>query len=185
MDKPTRREDLLPPFTAIGEGDWAERIRKLLIDYGVPLPEPVSEARLKSREEQLSLRLPESLRSFLKEIGPVDLDGIRICRPEEIGPANSIWFREHLREEDRARLPDVLAIAEYASGDPITLEPATGRCCLLSHDPPGFSNWMNSFDDLIKIGLIDLSWGYWGWPDPEVAEMAQQVKRSLFGEDVL
>ncbi len=44
---------------------------------------------------------------------------------------------------------------------------------------------MDSFDDLVKIGLIDLSWEYWGWPDSEVAEIAQQVKRSLFGEDVL
>lgn len=44
---------------------------------------------------------------------------------------------------------------------------------------------MNSFGDLVKIGLIDLSWGCWGWPSPEVAEMAQQVERSLFGEDVL
>ena len=46
MDKPTRKEDLLPPFTAIGEGDWAGRVRKRLLDYGVPLPEPVGEAGL-------------------------------------------------------------------------------------------------------------------------------------------
>jgi hypothetical protein len=185
MDKPTRKEDLLPPFTAIGEGDWAERIRKRLLDYGVPLPEPISEAGLRSREEQLGLRLPEALRSFLREIGPVDLDGIRFYRPDEIGPTNDIWFREHLRGEDRARLSDMLAIAEYASGDPIALEPGSGRCCLLSHDPPGFWNWMDSFDDLVKIGLIDLSWGYWGWPNAEVAEMAHEVKRDLFGKDVL
>ena len=185
MDKPTRKEDLHPPFTAIGEGDWAEGIRKRLRDYGVPLPEPVSEAGLRSREDELGVRLPESLRSFLREIGPVDLDGIRVYRTDEIGPADSIWFSEHLRGEGRSRLPDLLAIAEYASGDPITLEPATGRCCLLSHDPPGFWNWMESFGDLVKIGLIDLSWGYWGWPDPEVAEMAQEVKWDLFGEDVL
>ena len=58
MDKRTRWEDLLPPFTAIGEGDWADRIRKLLMDYGVPLPDLVSESCLKTREEQLGLRLP-------------------------------------------------------------------------------------------------------------------------------
>jgi hypothetical protein len=70
MDKPTRWEDLIPSFTAIGESDWAERIRKLLMDYGVPLPDPVTESCLMSREEQLGLRLPESLRLMLTGIGP-------------------------------------------------------------------------------------------------------------------
>lgn len=95
---------------------------------------------MRSREEQLGLRLPQALRSFLKEIGPFDLDGIRVYHPEEIGPANPVWFKEHLREEDLVRLPEMLAIAVYASGDPITLETGSGRCCLLSHDPPGSWN---------------------------------------------
>jgi hypothetical protein len=52
MNKPTRREDLLPPFTAIGEGDWAERLSGPAFRLGPPLDPAHCEAPLVHRNEK-------------------------------------------------------------------------------------------------------------------------------------
>ena len=67
------------------------------------------------------------------------------------------------------------------SGDIFTLEVATGRCSLCSHAPARFSNWLNRFDDLVKIAIIDLSWSVYGWTDEEIFLMASEIKNELFG----
>ena len=93
----------------------------------------------------------------------MDLDGIRVypptrsARPTPSGSRSTCVGRTG--HGSRTCWPSPNTPRE----DPITLEPSgTGRCCLLSHNPPGFWNWLKSFGDLVKIGLIDLSLGLLG-----------------------
>ena len=78
MDKPTRKEDLLPPFTAIGEGDWAEGICKRLRDYGVPLPEPMGDGAISAGLGPASL--PQATFQLGYDAAGTDLEDLGICR---------------------------------------------------------------------------------------------------------
>lgn len=181
LHKPESKDDLRPPFSRIGDSGWAERVRDLLDAYGVPLPDPVSGSELDQREASLGVQLPPSLRRFLTEIGPLDPDGIRILSPPEIVPMEQIWFRDRLGFFARRRLRRMVAVADYlGTGDLIGLEIASGRVSLCSHDPLGFSRWLPDFDALIKMVLIDLARGRYGWPD-EVDDLVASLKRELFG----
>lgn len=50
-----------------------------------------------------------------------------------------------------------------------------------AHDPPGFSSWLPDFDSVVKVILIDLACGYYGWPDEEVSALADELKETMFG----
>lgn len=182
LRKPVSLDDLRPPFERIGEQGWADRVRGLLDAYGVPLPAPVAADELDARRAELGVELPPALRTFLTEIGPLDPREIRILPPAEIVSLDGVWFRDHLGFFDRRRLRGLIAVGDYlGSGDFIALEPKTGRCCLCSHDPPGFSSWLPDFDSVVKVILVNLACGYYGWPDEEVSALADELKETMFG----
>lgn len=178
--KPTEKADLEPPFSRIGDPGWAEGVKALLASYGVPLPTPVPEATLASREVELGIKLPTALCTFLTEVGPLDLD-LRVHRPEGIRFCNEIWFRDHLAPEHQALLPRLLAVASVGSDNFVALDVESSRCGVLSHDPPGFWKPLPDFDTLIKVMLMRLPTGYYGWPDEEVAELVDAAVTDLVG----
>jgi hypothetical protein len=67
------------------------------------------------------------------------------------------------------------------SDNHIAIDPVSGTCYLCSHDPAGIYDEAASFDDLVRIAVIDLSWGYYGWPDPKVERLPTELKADIFG----
>jgi hypothetical protein len=92
-----------------------------------------------------------------------------------------VWFRDSLSEDEQLRLGGLLGISNSGSDNYFAIDPATGKCYLCSHDPAGIFEEASSFDELILKAVIDLSWGYHGWPDPEVERLATDLKVELFG----
>jgi hypothetical protein len=182
LQKPTSKSDLMPPFNHIGEVGWDLKLRQVLVDFEVPLPVPCSEADLLNCEGMLGMAMPQSLRLFLSTLGPVDFDGVRIFTPEEIKTAETFWFAKYFTEEDQRQLLGLIQVAEAVADNVHVIELKSGRCGLCSHDPPGLFEWLPSFDALIKSAIIDLSWSYYGWPDDEIEEMAEQLKAELFSD---
>lgn len=180
LQKPTTKADLLPPFDLIGNAGWDLALRQVLVDYEVPLPTPCCEAELADCEERIGFALPQSLRLFLLAIGPIDFDGLRIFSPQKIKTAESFWFAEYFSEIARKQLPQLLQFAEAVADNVYVMELQSGKCCLCCHDPAGLIDWLPSFDTLIKIAVIDLSWSYYGWPDDEIEEMAEELKAELY-----
>ncbi len=180
LQKPQTKSDLLPPFDSIGEANWDTRLRQLLVDYEVPLPAPCGDGEIDECEKRLGFALPQSLKLFLSALGPVDFDGVRVLSPKEIRTAESFWFASYFTEDEQKQLPHLLQVAEAVADNVYALEVASGRCCLCSHDPPGLFEWLPSFDVLIKMAVIDLSWSYYGWPDEEIEDMAEELKAELF-----
>ena len=179
--KPENETDLLPPFDYIGKDGWDSKLRQLLTEYTVPLPPPSTELEVQRCEARIGFPLPSSLKLFLLTFGPVDFDGLRICPPEDVKTLQNVWFRDFLAREEQLKLAGLIQVAETGSDNYYALDASDGRCCLCSHDPSGLFDWLSSFDDLIKMAVIDLSWGYYGWLDSEIEEMARHLKRELLG----
>ncbi|HEX8465754.1 MAG TPA: hypothetical protein VF627_14150 [Abditibacterium sp.] len=180
LQKPKSKFDLMPAFNRIGDADWDTKLRQILVDYEVPLPAPCSQVELADCEKRLGFALPYSFRLFLNTMGPVDFSGIRVLAPKEVKTAEGFWFASYFSEEDRNRLSGMLEVAEAVSDNIYVVELQSSKCGLCSHDPPGFFEWLPSFDALIQVAVIDLSWGYYGWPDDEIEEMAEQLRAELF-----
>jgi len=181
LRKPITKEDLLPPFQTVGEPGWADRLRHVLIDYEVPLPESVPAELVTLRESELGVRLPAALREFYTTFGSVDFDGFQLYPVDALEPLTRAWFRQSLDVGQQARLSTLIAISDSGSDNYIAIDPVSGTCYLCSHDPVGISDEAASFDDLVRKAVIDLSWGYYGWPDPEVERLATELKLDLFG----
>jgi hypothetical protein len=185
LRRPQRKADLAPPPFVIGEPGWREAIISVLRAYDVPLPAPVREEEIAARERALGAALPAAVRRFLMEIGPVDFDYLRLFHADEIVPLEYAWLRRMLDEPEQRRLPFLLEIAAYSgSGDVVAIDRAAGRCGLCSHTPVRIKWWLRSFDDLIRVALIDLSWSYYGWPDPDVEALARALKQDLIGSEL-
>lgn len=172
----------MPPFRVIGEVGWAKKFLNILIDYGIEPPKGLPEETLKKHERELGLQLPESLRIFLIEFGCIDLDNFCLYPLSRIASVKDIWFRDFLSLEEQKRLPNLLGFADIASDNVMVIHPITGRCYVCSHDPAGIFLEADSFDDLLQKVIIDLSWGYYGWPDPYIETLARDLKHDLFGD---
>src|SRR5262249_54638934 len=124
MEKPTRTEDLIPKFRVIGEPGWDDEVRKILTDYEVPIPEPLTEDELARRETELGFRLNEELRLFLKTFGAVNFEGLpNLFSLEQIGTLeDNIWFRDCLNEEQLLRLKGIIGVGNCLSDDVFGLE---------------------------------------------------------------
>lgn len=186
LNKPTCKEDLLPPFNEIGEPGWAETIRMVLQDYAVPLPEPSADKDLRELENKLGFQLPRSLCVFLTQFGPVDFGSVSLRSSTGLktlfDDEGIAWFRDWFDADQKQQLARLLAIGDYG-GDAgvVSIDPLSGICYLCQHDPLGIHKLAGSFDDLIKSEIILLSCGYFGYPDPEIEAMASQLVEELFG----
>lgn len=182
MQKPKTKADLMPPFRVIGEASWAKKFLNILTDYGVEPAKGLSEEILKRHERELKFKLPDSLRIFLLEFGCIDLDDFCLYPLSEIAPIRDLWFRGFLSSEEQKQLPNLLGIADTGFDNVMAIDPTTGRCYVCSHDPAGIFLEADSFDDLLQKVIIDLSWGYYGWPDFYIETLASELKHDLFGD---
>jgi hypothetical protein len=181
LTKPSTKADLLPPFEYIGASGWDTALRRVLVEYEVPLASAVTEADIERCESELGFHLPQSLRLFLMTFGAINFDSLELLPPTKIQTLEQVWFREFLNEDEQAMLPNLIGVAEAGSDDYFALDVRTNTCLHCSHDPAGLIQYLPTFDDLIKVAVIDLSWGYFGWPDEEVYEMARALKKDLYG----
>ncbi|HEY1013242.1 MAG TPA: SMI1/KNR4 family protein [Herpetosiphonaceae bacterium] len=181
MQEPTCPDDLIPPFGQIGEPGWDDALRALLSAYGCPPPQPTRAGALSEAEARLGMVFPASVRQLYEAFGPLDFDGLVLLDPGVMIPAAELWMWEMLGRSDQRRLAGAIAIAEIDSGDAYALDPATGACCRVSHDPAAIEHWLPSFDALIQCAVIDLSWSYYGWPGPEIPAWASQLMMGRYG----
>ncbi len=82
---------------------------------------------------------------------------------------------------ERKQIPNLLGIANTGSDNVMAIHPTTGQCYVCSHDPAGIFLEADSFDALLQKVIIDLSWGYYGWPDTYIEALASELKHDLFG----
>jgi hypothetical protein len=83
-----------------------------------------------------------------------------------------VWFRSHLPDRDRALLPQLLQVGECGSDNYVAFSTADGWVCECSHDPGGLWHWCPSFSDFLRVQLVRLWSGYYGWPDDAVRELS-------------
>ena len=182
---PQSLDDLPQPFRKIGQPGWVTNAHKVLEDYGVPIPQQISESQIETLCVRLGRVLPTSYHRFLLELGALDIDGWRFLPPQEVELLTSVWFRNMLKSEDQKRLEHMLGIGDYlGSGDHFALDLESGRCCLCGHDPAGFSNWLNSFDDLVRLAFMLLPVSYYGWPDESVQLLVHNAQQQIFGTNL-
>ena len=178
--EPTVPEDLLPPFAVIGEPGWEAALRQLLVEYGVPLPTTASEAELTSLEARLDRPVPSDYRAFMSTFGPLNFDGVALLPSDRAFLLGAAWFRDSLVLRGFSDLDHYLAIADAGSDDYAALDLRSGLVSFASHDPPGFYNPV-SFSDFIRLAVIDLALGRYGWGGDEVEDLAAALKQRLFG----
>lgn len=172
----------MPPFRKIGEEGWVKNLQKLLTEYGIEPSQGLSEKAVEQRERELGLNFPDPLRSFLIEFGHTNLGRFCLYPLYSMALSTDIWFRDFLTSEEQEQLQDLLGIANSGSDNVLAIDPITGYCYICNHDPAGIFLEANSFDEFLQKIIIDLSWGYYGWPDPHVEELALELKLDLFGD---
>ena len=149
-----------------------------------PLPTPSSSEEIRALEARTGLPLQSSYGQFLTAIGPLDTNSFQFLPPSEVEPASTVWFAAAMRESDVELSKRMLRVAEYGGEDPMVLDTETGRCCLCSHDPVGFSDYLESFDDLVRLAFLFLPTGYYGWPDRAVDQLVEEAQLEMFGTDL-
>ena len=172
LTKPRTTDELLPPFAAVGEPGWETRLRAWLTGFDFRFVQPSTPAEVAAAEGRLGQRLPTEWRAFLLTFGPLDLDGVRLLAPRQIDRMGGVWFRSHLSEQEQALLPRLLQVGECGSDNYIAFSTADGWVCECCHDPGGLNDWCPSFSDFLRVHLVRLWAGYYGWPDPEVGQLS-------------
>jgi hypothetical protein len=181
LKKPETKADLLPPFTIIGEPGWDTSLRQMFDDYELPPTPAVPPNEMATLEHRLGVQFPPAITRFFTTFGAVNFDGLRLLEPNDIVTMQSVWFHAMLIPADQMRLSQLVQIAEAGSDDYYALDSLDWAVYLVSHDPAGLTFLVPSFDDLIRLACIDLSCGYFGWPDEDVAVLARDLKQDLFG----
>ncbi|MBX3183713.1 MAG: SMI1/KNR4 family protein [Polyangiaceae bacterium] len=177
---PSKIEDLPCPFEYVGEPGWAERARAVLQEYGAPLPQPVGLMEVEAREAALGLRFPEAYKRCMVELGPVNLDDVRLLAPRDVATLEDFYARELFNASLQSELTNFISIAEYCgTDDPFVVHVPTGRVFRVGHDPVGLSLGMESFDALLRYAFLGLACGYYGFPDASVEELVEEARAAL------
>jgi hypothetical protein len=181
LTKPTSRAEIIPAYR-VGEDGWLQTVRAVLEAYGVPTPPPPREEDIRQAEARIACALPRDWRALLLELGAVDLEAYRFLPPSQIQVADSVWFREHLSDAERADLPHMLSVAETGSDNVFVYDMRSGLVRLASHDPGGLFEAIPGVGDLLRWALVGLAAGYYGWPDAEVADLVDRTQREMLNE---
>lgn len=184
-------EDLIMPFTAIGEPGWEDGVRRILEavadSWGEAMPLPVGEETLEATEKRLGTALPPSLRLFLTRFGVADV-GEELQDPGNMVPlsdwAEGMDLEEFITEEERASLDDLFTFSEHV-----------GRGCVFCFhrddnsvyffDPetaPHLGKLFNTVDDYLKACLLNVQDIFF---DPSVRDPENLIEEELvrlFGE---
>ena len=175
LSKPQTEQELLPPFLRIGEPEWDTRLRDWLDDFDFRIGTTSFEHELTEAESRLGVKLPADWRAFLLTFGPLDLDSVQLTSPSQIVTLQDVWFRSHLKEIDQQMLPQFLQVGECGSDNSIAYNISNGWVCECSHDPVGFWHWCPSFSDFLRLKLIGMWSGFYGWPDHDVQELSSRL----------
>jgi hypothetical protein len=179
--KPTSKADLVPGYE-VGAVGWLQTVRALLEQYGVPPGQPVRQEELRKAELRLARALPRDWAELLFDLGPIDLDGLRFLPPADIRSAQDLWFRDHLSAGERTDLQHLVCVAETGSDNMFVYDIRSGLVRLASHDPGGIFEAIPSVSDLVRLALVGLAAGRYGWPDPDVADLVDRTRDELLEE---
>ena len=171
--KPRTEQDLLPPFLNVGDPEWDTRFRTWLNAFDFRFGSTSTEEELAEAESRLGIQLPADWRLVLLAFGPLDLDSVQLTHPDRIATLEDVWFRSHLKEDDQQMLSQFLQVGECGSDNYVAYNLSNGWVCECCHDPGGFGNWCPSFNDFLRLKLIGMWSGYYGWPDEGVQTLSE------------
>jgi hypothetical protein len=178
--KPASPEDIVPEFRRVGEPGWADEIRTVFKSYGVPLPNPATEAQVSALQDTASGRLPQSFIDFMCQFGPASFGDVEVLIPSQIRGSTDVWFFDRLSRDDRKVLSRCLTFTNRIGSDNfLALDLETHQIRYLCHDPLGVPVAFASFDDFVLWALVGLYAGEYGWPDDEVVDLVDKYQRQL------
>lgn len=182
LNKPQTEHELLPPFAKVGDPEWDTRLRNWLSAFDFRFGTASTEEELAEAESRLGTPLPADWRLFLLAFGPLDLGSVQLTPPAQIKTLQDVWFRSHLKEDDQQRLSQFLQVGECGSDNYIACNMFTGWVCECCHDPGGFWDWCPSFNDFLRLKLVGMWSGYFGWPDEEVQALSDRLSKHWLAE---
>jgi hypothetical protein len=153
--KPTTATELIPKFNRIGDDGWGIVVHNTLNDYGIPIPSPVSKRELDYLEKRLEIRLNNEHRIFLETFGCVVFDGHWLIEPENM--KLNMGFNH-----DAPLLQIASCMGCKEDTDVYAMDLNTGKCCFCDAID-GLVEWTDNFSILVKIFMINLSYGNYGW----------------------
>lgn len=194
LSKPKTKEDLRPPFQYIGDTGWDDWLRRVLVAYDIdsefelPQPgvEPATAEEIARCEAEMGLVLPDNLKLFLTTLGPLRFEYLHIYSPNQIDFLSNSQININLTPEQEAQCTTIIAVAEQLMDeggltDIFGLELASGKIYRCSNYYGGLFEYLPCFDNLIKLAAIDLSWGFFGWDDNHIQDMAEEIAKEELG----
>ncbi|MCP2028300.1 hypothetical protein L1276_003470 [Flavobacterium sp. HSC-32F16] len=185
-----KKDDILIPFTKIGDADWKINTQKIIEaiadNYGDDLKKPVSEEEVLALETKLGTSLPENLKLFYQTFGIADI-GEQLQDFEEVDWIKDIWsdapqYGPDFTEQDQQFLPYLISFSDYlGNGNMFCFHSETKEIYYYDHDDaPYLTKMFDLVDDYLKGCLIfaqnDFS------ENKEIDDWTEEIANDLFGK---
>lgn len=192
-----KKEDILIPFTIIGEEHWEVNARTILEavadNWNDELKEPVREEEINALEQRLGTALPHGLRLFYRTFGISDI-GEQLQRFDEISFIKEIWaehpqYAPDFTEKDREYLPFLISFSDYlGNGNMFCFHSETKEIYYYDHEgSPYLSKMFENVDQYLRCCLISAQSDLFGTDTGEekVAVWTEEILTDLLGEDLV
>ncbi|KFF03467.1 SMI1/KNR4 family protein [Flavobacterium reichenbachii] len=188
-----KKEDILIPFSKIGDSDWTVNTKKIIEsiadNYGDDLKKTISKEEIFNLEKKLGTSLPENLKLFYETFGIADI-GEQLQDFEEVDWIKGIWadapqYGPDFTEEDKKLLPYLISFSDYlGNGNMFCFHSETKEIYYYDHDSkPYLTKIFDTVDDYLKGCLIfaqnDFS------ESREIDKWTEEIVSDLVGEKIV
>ena len=193
-----KKEDIIIPFSQIGDAKWKENTTLILTsiadNWGDDLKDPISVDEIQKLESRLGTTLPHGLKTFYENFGLADI-GEQLQDFNEIGWIRDIWaenpqYGPDFTETDQQYLPFLVTFSDYlGNGNMFCFHSETKEIFYYDHESqPYFTKMFDNVDEYLKGCLIFAQSDLFGdaeqsdvekWTEEIVAEIigAETVKK--------
>ena len=191
-----KKEDIIIPFTTIGDSLWEENTRLIIAsladNWGNDLANPKSEREIQELEARLETNLPNSLKEFYKVFGVADI-GEELISFDEIDYIGKVWephpeYGPRFSEKDLMVLPYLITFSDYlGNGNMFCFHKETKEIYYFDHDSqPYFTKMLDHFDDYLKGCLIFAQADLFGEVGQDkVDQWTEEIVEELIGTDLV
>lgn len=185
-----KKEDIIIPFTKIGDPDWKINTQKIIEaiadNFGDDLKKPVSEEEILALEAKLQTTLPENLKLFYKTFGIADI-GEQLQDFTEVDWIKDIWsdapqYGPDFTDEDLQVLPYLISFSDYlGNGNMFCFHSETKEIYYYDHDDtPYLTKIFTKVDDYLKGCLIFAQNDFSN--DKEIENWTEEIVSKLLDE---
>ncbi|MDR2920347.1 MAG: SMI1/KNR4 family protein [Tannerella sp.] len=192
-----KKEDIVIPFDKIGEKNWETETREIIQSlaemWNDDLPEPKTDEEIKSLEDKLGAKLPDSLKLFYKTFGIAPI-GEQLMDFNEIGWIKDIWaeapeYGPDFTDGDKEVLPFLITFSDYlGNGNMFCFHRDTKEVYYFDHDDqPYLTKLFDTVDDYLKGCLIFCQTDLFkdGINQREVEQWTEEIVSGLYGQKTL